>query len=405
VIPTLNLNPALRWGVSMLILLGGVVAISLGQSIFIPTVIALLLAAMLWPAVQGLNKCLRFSWGFSSLLVVLGLVVLNLMVTAGLFLSIPKFLQDLPGPQNEEGQKQVYKKFRDQVGKVAPLDEEYFPADADKSRVFQYVQGVLSGPYMTSVLLQVAYYANVWIWQWVLVMFILLFLLVEGPMLTRRFVDIFGPSEDAKAKAVLALTDMAHHVRTFLVWRTIINFGMALLVGFVYQKMGLMQPWTWAVLTAILFYVPYLGPVVAGLLPLIDAFIVVSPWAAGEIALFYLVMITVEGYVIVPVVMGRSMELNSTTVLLACLFWELVWGLPGLFLAMPLMAAIKSICINVPDWRPWANLMSTAKSEIRPAKESETADSQEMLERTQVMSQEELKSLGLAAKSAGQKSL
>jgi hypothetical protein len=61
--------------------------------------------------------------------------------------------------------------------------------------------------------------------------------------------------------------------------------------------------------------------------------------------------------------MGRPMQLNATTVLLACLFWHLVWGTPGLFLAMPLMAAVKAICANVPGWEAWANLMSTREPE------------------------------------------
>src|SRR5262249_30233432 len=80
---------------------------------------------------------------------------------------------------------------------------------------------------------------------------------------------------------------------------------------------------------------------------------------AVVIIVFYIGIITLEGYVVVPVVMGRSMEMNATTVMLACLFWELVWGLPGLFLAMPLMAAIKAICYHVPGWRPSPNLMGT----------------------------------------------
>jgi predicted PurR-regulated permease PerM len=108
----------------------------------------------------------------------------------------------------------------------------------------------------------------------------------------------------------------------------------------------------------------------------------VSPFGALEVLIFYLIIITVEGYVIVPVVMGRSMELNSTTVILACLFWELLWGLPGLFLAMPLMAGIKAICENVPDWQPWANLMSTRKAE--PDKYRSPA-----LDATQIMTPEE----------------
>jgi predicted PurR-regulated permease PerM len=109
----------------------------------------------------------------------------------------------------------------------------------------------------------------------------------------------------------------------------------------------------------------------------VDAFVSCpSPWYAVAVLLFYLVVINVEGYLIVPVVMGRPMELNATTVILACLFWDLVWGTPGLFLAMPLMAAIKAICTHVPDWQPWANLMSTR----RPAPPTSAAEFPVLLE-------------------------
>src|SRR5262249_13205427 len=124
--------------------------------------------------------------------------------------------------------------------------------------------------------------------------------------------------------------------------------------------MGLAQPWTWALITAVLLYVPYLGPITAGIPPTLDAFVTCdSPWMAVWLVVFYTVFITIEGYFIVPVVMGRSMEMNATTVMLACMYWELVWGPAGLFLAMPLMAAAKTICYHVPEWRAWANLMDT----------------------------------------------
>jgi predicted PurR-regulated permease PerM len=124
-------------------------------------------------------------------------------------------------------------------------------------------------------------------------------------------------------------------------------------------------------LTAILWYIPYLGPIAAGVPPVIDAFVSCgSPWVAVFILCFYTVFVGIEGYVIVPVVMGRSMEMNATTVMLACLFWELVWGSPGLFLAMPLMAAVKAVCSHVPDWKPWANLMSSHE-EIPPEPEAD----------------------------------
>ncbi len=195
-------------------------------------------------------------------------------------------------------------------------------------------------------------------------MFVLLFLLMEGKMLTQRIVEIFGPSEEAQAKAVAALGQTAQSVRSYLVWRTIVNFGLGVVLGVVFSQAGLRQAWIWALLAAVLCYVPYIGTIIAGAPPVLDAFINLGPVAALAILLFYIVVVTVEGYLIVPLVMGRSMDLNATTVILACLFWDLVWGTPGLFLAMPLMAALKAVCMNVPGWGKWANLMGTEKTAV-----------------------------------------
>ena len=74
---------------------------------------------------------------------------------------------------------------------------------------------------------------------------------------------------------------------------------------------------------------------------------------------FYVAFVTVEGYIIVPMVMGRSMDLNATTVLLTTVYWHLVWGTAGLFLSMPLMAIIKAVCAHVRGLEPWARLMET----------------------------------------------
>jgi AI-2 transport protein TqsA len=386
----LDLDAAPRWALYLLALLGGVIALHLGQSVIIPTIIALLLAAMLWPAVRWMQEWLRFSWPFACMLAVMGLVVLNILVSLGFFLAIPKLLQDLPDLRTENGQKEVYTRFRAQVGTLIPLDEEYLPPDPKHSRVFQYVRDTLEGPYIPEALLKTGGYGMMWIWEWMLVMFILLFMLIEGPMLSRRLVDVFGPSPDAKDKAVEALSEMARSVRTYLVWRTIVNFGLALAVGLIYEYVfHLKQPWTWAILTAVLFYVPYLGPLAAGVLPVLDAFFSVSPLAALGVAVVYAAVITIEGYLLIPVVMGHSMRLNATTVMLACLFWNLMWGLPGLFLAMPLMAAIKAICTNVPAWRPWANLMSTSIGGTLALKPGVALRSN-TLEETQILTPEEI---------------
>ncbi|HEY1380054.1 MAG TPA: AI-2E family transporter, partial [Gemmataceae bacterium] len=268
-------------------------------------------------------------------------------------------------PQDPAKQQELYKNFRTRLQQVGvPVENDYFPDKAEDSQAFQYVQKTLQGTYITDALVKALGYAANWAWQFVLILFIILFLLMEGRMLTRRVTEVFGPSAEVRAKVVETLTEMTKAVRTYLIWRTLINIVLGGAVGVVYQAMGLHQAWTWALVTAVLCYIPYLGPIIAGIPPILDAFVHVSPWAALGVLVFFTAVVTVEGYLIVPLVMGRNMDLNATTVMLACLFWDLVWGTPGLFLAMPLMAAIKSICDHVPGWKPWANLMSAREADV-----------------------------------------
>ena len=368
----LNLTNATRIGLNLLALLGIVVALRLGESVFVPLVIAILLAALVWPVAYWLHYRARLPWTFACFVVVGGLVVFNLLVTVGFGLAVTRMLQNIPDLRYPWERERAYDIVRGRLERVMTLDEEYFPKNAQDSKVFGYIQQTLQeGTYVAGLLWSFTKYGNSWLWQWVLILFILLFLMLEGPMLGRRVAEIFGPSPEAQAKAVEGVADIASAVRTYLVWRTIVNFGLGLAIGAVYHWVfRLSQPWTWALLTAVACYVPYLGPIAAGIPPLLDAFVTQEPWYALAVLAFYVAVITLEGYVLVPVVMGRSLELNATTVMLACLFWDLVWGLPGLFLAMPLMAALKTVCEHVPGWRPWANLMSI--DAVEPADDTKT---------------------------------
>jgi predicted PurR-regulated permease PerM len=382
---SLNLSTATRWGINLLIVLAIIGALWLGRSIFIPLTIALLLAAMLWPGANWLNLRgipmpflttrhlfpwlwpaiyrLKLPWTIACTAVVAILLLLAVAVTIGFGVAIPKMVQSLPN--DEEKAQALYKRFHQRIRDVSPfpIDPHYLPDEAKDSQLVQYIRGALDpekSPIVVNTLIDIANFGRAWVWEAILIFFILFFLLLEGRDLTRHVVEIFGPAPQVREKVGAALTDMSNQIRSYLVWRTIINFSMAGFLGLIYHILDLSQPWTWALMTAILWYVPYIGPIMAGVPPVLDAFVTCeSPWVAIGILVFYIAFVILEGYFVVPVVMGRSMELNATTVMLACLFWELVWGPSGLFLAMPLMAALKTVCTHMPDWQPWANLMST----------------------------------------------
>ena len=380
----MNLSTATRWGLNAAILLSIVLALYLGKSIFIPTIIALLLAAMLWPLATWMNQAgvpapwfharggfpwlrpylarVRFRWAIACLTVVLFLVAMVLLVGAAFGVGLGRIVVDLGSKKTQED---VYKDFRTKLQKIiGPIreDDEYFNGDPERSKVMESIRGFFSfdsQPFRNAVG-QLAFWGGNFLWQSILIMFILLFLLLEGRMLSRRVVEIFGPTPAVQGKAVAALKDMSYQVRNYIVWKTIINFALAGGLGLIYYLAGLKLAWTWALLSAILWYIPYIGAIAAAIPPALDAFVSLpSPWVAVFILCLYTVCLILTGYLVVPLVMGRNMELNATTVMVGCLFWELVWGAPGLFLAMPLMAAVKAVCSHVPDWKPWANLMSS----------------------------------------------
>jgi predicted PurR-regulated permease PerM len=418
----LNVSAATRWGLNALILLGVSIALYLGRSVFIPLFLSVLLSAMLWPLVQWLNKSglplpglrpqgsypwlapclwrLRFPWGLASIASVGVMVVVVLLVATGFTLSVSKFVLDIGSPGKQEA---LYLRFRQKVVDMSPVaiqeNDVYFNADPKNSEIYKSIQVFFSKDNEAFRALVIGYFWSTTdlFWQSILIMFVLLFLLIEGRMLTRHLVGIFGPSLAVRQRVGDALKDMANQIRSYLVWRTIINFVMAIFLGLLYSTLNLSQGWTWALLTAVLWYIPYIGPIVAGFPPVIDAFVSVdNPWVAVGILVFYTLFVVLEGYFIVPVVMGRSMELNATTVMLACLFWQLVWGVAGLFLAMPLMAAVKTICSHVPEWQPWSHLMGT-KEETPPPEKAPAAAAEHFLEDTQILTGAELQAQ-LAAK-------
>jgi predicted PurR-regulated permease PerM len=71
-----------------------------------------------------------------------------------------------------------------------------------------------------------------------------------------------------------------------------------------------------------------------------------------------IVIDTVIGNVLEPKMMGQGLGLSPLVVLFSLIFWGWLWGIPGMILAVPLMAVIKIICGNIPALQSIAEMMS-----------------------------------------------
>src|SRR5262245_52528612 len=133
----LNLTSATRMGLNAMALLGLAIALWLGESIFVPLTIAVLLAAILWPLVQSLNERLRIPWTLACALAVGLLLAFFGLITLGFVLGGSKMLLDLPRPDSPEDQQQFYNGLRSQILKVSPVSvESVLPEQAEDSELF-----------------------------------------------------------------------------------------------------------------------------------------------------------------------------------------------------------------------------------------------------------------------------
>ena len=130
-------------------------------------------------------------------------------------------------------------------------------------------------------------------------------------------------------------------------------------------------------LAGLFVLLPYVGVILSTTPALFVAFLGTDePFLALKVVLFYSVVQFLEGNVLTPFIVGSRVKLHPLAVLVAFLFWGILWGLPGAILAVPLTATIKVVGERFDRFAPWAALLGerTPDPEPEPAAGDEKKD-------------------------------
>ena len=126
-------------------------------------------------------------------------------------------------------------------------------------------------------------------------------------------------------------------------------------------------------LSFVLNYIPYIGPLVAVILPVIFATAQFESWQMAAIIFgsLYLIQFVIGNY-LEPMLTGNALAISPFVMLFAFLIWDFLWGMPGAFIGLPVTIALFTIWEQNPSTRWIANLMSTsaAASDTQLAKTS-----------------------------------
>lgn len=185
-----------------------------------------------------------------------------------------------------------------------------------------------------------------------------LFLLAGGPPMLARMASALT-SDVKRGHIIMVIEKVRREVGRFYVTSALINAGLGFATALAMMWCGMPSPFLWGTLVALLNFIPYAGPTISLLVLTLVA--IVSFDGLGRVfavAGSFLVLTTIEGQFIQPWLVGRRLQLNPMLVFLALWFGGLFWGIAGIILATPSLAALKVIAEHARGGQPLLNFLS-----------------------------------------------
>ncbi len=319
------------------------------RSILLPIVLALLLSYLLRPIVRGLGR-LKIPLSVSAAFLLIGFFGLIGYGISVLATPTAEWLQKAPAGFAELQRKLVpVKKSVAQVTQATGEIEKLASANAEIKAV-----EVKRHPITETLFMRTPEFIS----SAVLSLILLYFLLVYDQAFIAKLVKLLPTLSDKKTAVGIA-HDIEAQISRYLFTVTAINVCLGVAVGTAVGLLGLRNPVMWGVMVALLNFVPYLGALTGIICMTIGA--ALSFDSLGYAFVFpavYLTFGVLEGSFITPWIMGRSLTLNPVIILLSLTFWGWMWGIIGIILAVPILAAFKILCAHIKPMEPLAEFLS-----------------------------------------------
>jgi predicted PurR-regulated permease PerM len=312
------------------------------RSLLRPIVLAILLAFILNPVVDFLERRVGMHRGLASGLLFLVLFILMLGILAAPVTAVPSIRRAIISAQLD------VKQIIDDITAFFDREIEIAGYEFDLSLIAQELSAALRRLVETvaegtlDVVLSIASGAF-----WVVFILVVAFYLVkDAHRIARQVVELAPPGY--QEDAIRLRQEIAWVWNAFLRGQLLLATVVGITVGLVTTGLGLPYPWALGILAGILEVVPNIGPTLAAipavLLALIQgsAFIPLGNfWFAVLVAGVYVVIQLIENNLLVPRILGRTLDLHPLAVLIAVLAGGQLGGILGILLAAPTLATFR----------------------------------------------------------------
>ena len=184
------------------------------------------------------------------------------------------------------------------------------------------------------------------------------FLLIEQRSFAAKIANL---SEDPRTAARIrqVTSDINARIGSYLALKTIISILLGATSWLAMAVIGLEFAAFWAILIAVMNYIPYIGSFLGVLLPTMMA--VVQFGHVNEVLALLLPLALIQfviGNFLDPYLMGNSLNLSPFVILVSLAVWSGLWGIPGALLAVPITAMLAIVFSEIRGTRSIAILLS-----------------------------------------------
>ena len=196
------------------------------------------------------------------------------------------------------------------------------------------------------------------------VLILVLFMLMGREGLSDRIIGLFGHRQISLTTRTMQ--EIGQRISRYLATFALVNSSFGLVIGLGLWLIGAPFAVLWGCLAAMLRFIPYVGPAVAFILPLVFSFAHFPGWAKPLeiVALFAVVEAALTSF-LEPVIYGKSTGISALGLLVAAMFWTWLWGTMGLLLSTPLTVCLAVLGKYVPSMWFFAALLKE-ESELAP---------------------------------------
>jgi predicted PurR-regulated permease PerM len=189
-------------------------------------------------------------------------------------------------------------------------------------------------------------------------------ILYYQPLLLEFIHKFFGTINRGRVNDIITQTKIV--VQRYLTGLFIETVIVAVLNSAALLILGIEYAILLGIIGALLNLIPYIGGLVAVAMPMMIAVVTKSTaWYAVYVLVCYYIIQLIDNNYIVPKIVASKVKINALVSIIAVIAFGVLWGIPGMFISIPLTAIVKVVFERIESLKPWGFLLGDTMPAIK----------------------------------------